>query len=244
MDAIDLVDSITVVDLVTLEAQAQNCTACPLCTTRKKVVFGEGNPTPTVFILGEGPGADEDASGRPFVGKAGQLLDKILAAAGMPRESVYIGNMVKCRPPGNRDPELSEMAACSQWLTPQLERLRPHIILTLGNIPSKNWLGLKLGITRTRGTWHRKTMPWGEILCMPIFHPSYLLRNDTRAVGGPKSQTWRDIQEVKAVVDGKEPEGLEAQILEPKTSTLKAKLEPDSKTEVSPIVPNEIQRLF
>lgn len=196
------------VTLSALEEQSQTCTACRLCETRRAVVFGEGNLEPKIMIVGEGPGADEDATGRPFVGKSGQLLDKILGAVNLARADIYIGNMVKCRPPANRAPEPDEVLACNRWLEPQLALLRPQVILTLGNTPTRYLLGLQAGITRTRGTWHRKTFAWGTPLVMPMFHPAYLLRNDTKAVGGPKSLTWRDIKEVVAVLSGKEPEGL------------------------------------
>ncbi|MBB6097939.1 DNA polymerase [Deinobacterium chartae] len=190
-------------ELELLCSQSQTCTACRLSRTRTRVVFGEGDPQAKLLVLGEGPGADEDASGRPFVGRAGQLLDQILAAAGMPRPTVYIANMVKCRPPGNRNPEPDEVEACRRWLAPQLALLRPEVIVTLGNVPTQHLLGLRAGITRTRGTWHRYRDPSGfEAWVMPMFHPAYLLRNPTRVVGGPKSLTWRDIREVKAVLEG------------------------------------------
>ncbi|MFN8509100.1 MAG: uracil-DNA glycosylase [Deinococcaceae bacterium] len=195
-------------DLNTLKQQAEQCTSCDLCKTRTHVVFGEGNPHPKLVFVGEGPGGEEDITGRPFVGRAGQLLDKIMLAAGIPRESVYICNMVKCRPPGNRNPEPQEIAACAQWLTPQLELLCPSVVVTLGNIPTQHLLATKQGITRMRGTWHERTFAWGHVWMMPMFHPAYLLRNDSRAVGGPKSLTWRDIREVKAVLEGKAVDGV------------------------------------
>lgn len=163
--------------------------------------------------MGEGPGGDEDRVGLPFVGRAGQLLDKILAAVGLTRQDAYITNVVKCRPPGNRTPGPDETLACTRlWLEPQLSLLRPRVILTLGNTPTGYLLGTRLGITKTRGTWHPYRHDDGggtyEALLMPMFHPAYLLRNDTRTPGGPKSLTWRDIREAAAVLRGeKEPEG-------------------------------------
>lgn len=204
-----LTDPVTdpVTDVASLQAlslAAQGCPACRLCETRSKVVFGDGDPTSTLLIVGEAPGGDEDRVGRPFVGRAGQLLDRILAAAGIAREGVYVTNVVKCRPPANRTPESDEIETCQRWLLPQLAALRPKVILTLGNTPTQYFLQTKAGITRIRGTWGNYRHPeanW-EAAVMPMFHPAYLLRNDTRAPGGPKSLTWRDIREVKAVLDG------------------------------------------
>jgi len=190
--------------LTQLEIDSKTCTACRLAHARTRVVFADGNPAARVLIIGEGPGGDEDRLGRPFVGRAGQLLDRILAAVELTRDDTYITNVVKCRPPGNRTPEPDEIHACERWLTPQLALLRPDVILTLGNTPTQHLLGTRLGITRMRGTWHRYRHDAGnwDAWLMPMFHPAYLLRNDTRAPGGPKSLTWRDIQEVKAFLSG------------------------------------------
>lgn len=169
------------------------------------MVFADGNPQARLLIIGEGPGADEDRLGRPFVGRGGQLLDRILDAVQLTREQTYITNIVKCRPPGNRNPEPDETATCTAlWLEPQLTLLRPQVILSLGNTPTQYLLGTRQGITKLRGTWHpyrQRDGLWRAWL-LPMFHPAYLLRNDTRKVGGPKSLTWRDIQEVRAVLDG------------------------------------------
>ncbi len=181
-----------------LRADCLQCTACKLAPTRHNVVVGEGNPDANLMIIGEGPGEDEDNTGRPFVGRAGQLLDQILAAAQIPRESVYIANMVKCRPPGNRNPELDEIAACEHWLLDQISLIRPQIIATLGNVPTQWALETKLGITRTRGVWGEFRKLGTPIAVMPLFHPAYLLRNPVRTQGGPKWLTWQDIKAVKA----------------------------------------------
>ena len=190
--------------LLALETDSRGCPACKLSRSRTQVVFADGDPAARLLIVGEAPGGDEDRLGRPFVGRAGQLLDQILAAVGIARRDTYITNVVKCRPPGNRAPEPDETLACERWLHPQLALLHPRVILTLGNTPTQYFLRTRQGITRTRGTWHRYRPPEGswEAWLMPMFHPAYLLRNDTRAAGGPKSLTWRDIQLVKRVLDG------------------------------------------
>jgi len=181
-----------------LTETASGCTRCRLCEGRTTVVFGEGNRNSPVVFIGEGPGEQEDLTGRPFVGRAGQLLDKILAAAGIARESVYITNMVKCRPPHNRNPEPDEIAACWPYLEQQLRLMRPKVIAALGNVPAQYFLKTKQGITKTRGQFY----PWkAGIEIFPMYHPSYLLRNASRAPGSPKHQTWQDIQALKARLD-------------------------------------------
>lgn len=175
------------------EQRAMECTACPLCEERQTVVFGEGNRKSRVLLIGEAPGADEDEQGRPFVGRAGQLLTKVLASAGIERESVYITNTVKCRPPKNRDPQPDEMTACDVYLQSQILLIDPAIIVTLGNIPTKWLLKTSEGIVKMRGRW----VDWKGISVMPMFHPSYLLRNPVFKVGSPKHDAWLDIQEVK-----------------------------------------------
>ncbi|MEW6422749.1 MAG: uracil-DNA glycosylase [Deinococcota bacterium] len=201
--------------LQALELQAKGCAACKLRRGCTQVVVADGDPAAPLVIIGEGPGGDEDRLGRPFVGRAGQLLDRILAAVNLTRQDAYFTNIVKCRPPANRAPEADETAICTElWLEPQLALLRPRVILSLGNTPTQYLLGTRQGITRTRGQWYPYRHPDAhgshyQALLMPMFHPAYLLRNDTRAPGGPKSLTWRDIREVAAVLRGeKEPEGL------------------------------------
>jgi uracil-DNA glycosylase len=185
------------------------CVACDLAKTRKTVVFGEGNPVAQVMLVGEGPGADEDERGRPFVGKAGQLLDRILAAGGIERTEVYIANMVKCRPPGNRNPEAAEIKACEPWLLQQIRLIQPQIIVTLGNVPTQHFLGAHTRITRVRGQWHKinQLAPslGVNVPVYPMFHPSYLLRNDSREKGSPKWQTWQDVLALKAAMDALPP---------------------------------------
>ncbi|MFC4455972.1 uracil-DNA glycosylase [Deinococcus sonorensis] len=195
-----------------LSERNRACTACDLRPGCLQVVVSDGNPQGGLLIVGEGPGGDEDRVGRPFVGRGGQLLDRILAAVQLDRQDAYITNIVKCRPPANRTPEPGEIETCtSLWLEPQLQLLRPRAIIALGNTPTQYLLQTRQGITRLRGRWQRYTQRdglWSAPL-MPMFHPAYLLRNDTRAPGGPKSLTWRDIQEVRRVLDGASPQGLD-----------------------------------
>ncbi|MCL4454891.1 MAG: uracil-DNA glycosylase [Deinococcus sp.] len=180
-----------------LASQSQTCKACRLSEGRTTVVFGEGNPDAQLMIVGEGPGEDEDKTGRPFVGRAGQLLDKILEAAGIPRSSVYIANIVKCRPPGNRAPLPDEAKICTAlWLNKQIETIRPQIIAPLGASSAEFFLGDKVSITKIRGQW----LDWQGIKLFPMFHPAYLLRNAARTPGSPKALTWQDIQEVKRML--------------------------------------------
>ena len=182
-----------------LKSRVQECRKCGLCEKRHNIVFGEG-PTENcrVVIVGEGPGADEDATGRPFVGKAGMLLTSILQDGGkIPRDSLYITNVVKCRPPDNRNPTREEAAACNEFLEAQLLLLHPDIVVTLGNVPTQWLLKTTQGITGLRGQW----VDWRGIKLFPMFHPSYLLRNDSRAKGSPKDLTWHDIRALKAKID-------------------------------------------
>jgi DNA polymerase len=175
-------------------ARAMACEACELSRTRHSVVFGEGSRNSSLMFIGEGPGADEDDQGRPFVGKAGQLLSQILSAAGIDRNDVYITNVVKCRPPNNRVPQPAEMTACDPFLQAQIQLVRPAVVVLLGTTPTKWVLKTTEGITKLRGRWY----DWKGAAVMPMFHPSYLLRYpDGRTPGSPKHLTWQDIQEVK-----------------------------------------------
>jgi len=185
-----------------LRPRVLSCMLCPLHETRTHVVFGEGDPDAEVLFVGEGPGEVEDNTGRPFVGPAGQKLDEVLASVGIPRESVYIANIVKCRPPGNRVPAKGEMEVCFPYLEAQIALINPSLIVTLGNT-STQWLMPDVaGITKTRGTF----LTWrGGIQIFPMFHPSYLLRYPSREKGSPKYLTWQDIQRVKAWVDERIP---------------------------------------
>ncbi len=167
----------------------------------ERLVFGEGNPDADLMIIGEAPGEDEDLSGRPFVGRAGQLLDKILASVGIDRDDIYITNIVKFRPPGNRNPKPEEIAASEPILLEQIRIIRPQIIATLGNVPTQYFLKTRDGITRTHGTWH----DWHGIFIFPLYHPAYLLRNPSRERGSPKWQMWQDMKELKTKLDGLGP---------------------------------------
>lgn len=152
---------------------AQTCTRCRLCAKRKNVVFGEGNPKAEIMFVGEGPGEDEDNTGRPFVGRAGQLLTKMIESVGLKREDVYIANIVKCRPPYNRIPQDDEAYYCLPYLRKQVAIIRPKIIVCLGATSSKYIIDKTLRITRDRGKWVQK----GKFLMLPTFHPSALLRD-------------------------------------------------------------------
>jgi len=184
--------------LDSLRPRVASCTRCPLHETRTNVVFGEGDPKATIMFIGEGPGEVEDETGRPFVGPAGQKLDEVLASVGIARESVYITNVVKCRPPGNRVPSKPEMETCFPYLEAQIALIQPALIVALGNT-SAQWLSPDVpGITKSHGTFY----DWrGRILLCPMFHPSYLLRNPSKAKGSPKYQTWEDIQKVRKWLD-------------------------------------------
>jgi len=164
------------------------CTRCGLCKQRKQAVFARGTGRSGVCFVGEGPGADEDAQGLPFVGKAGQLLDRMIEAMGFDRDEVYVCNVVKCRPPDNRKPEPDEMAACLPYLTEQLELIAPRVVIALGATAVQGLLGTSEGITRMRGKWKSYR---GQIDVMPTFHPAYLLRNPAA-----KREVWEDLQEV------------------------------------------------
>lgn len=163
-----------------------------------RLVFGEGDPDAEVVFIGEAPGEEEDRSGRPFVGRAGQLLDRILASVEIDRDDVYITNMVKFRPPGNRAPKPEETEASLPLLLDQIRLIRPQVIVTLGNVPTQWFLRTKDGITRTRGRW----ASWHGLRVFPMYHPAYLLRNPSRERGSPKWQTWEDVQALKTVLDG------------------------------------------
>ncbi len=178
------------------EQDVRVCTRCGLSQGRTKTVFGEGDPDADLVFVGEGPGHDEDVSGRPFVGRAGQLLTKMIHAMGLDRQDVFICNVVKCRPPSNRNPLPEEVEACWGYLMRQLQTIGPRVIVTLGNPATKKLLDTTTGITRLRGTWQK--LPdhgpgLGGIDVMPTFHPSYVLRRYTPEVRG---QVWSDLQQV------------------------------------------------
>lgn len=185
--------------LDTTKQKCESCLKCPLAKTRTQIVFSSGVPNHKLMLIGEAPGFWEDKKGEPFVGKAGQLLDKIFASVGLSREKdVYICNTIKCRPPDNRNPLPEEKAACREYLDVQVNALKPGIILLCGNIAVQSFIEDAKGITKMRGQWFDG--PRGAKM-MPIFHPSYLLRNDSREKGSPKWLMWQDIQEIKRVYD-------------------------------------------
>jgi len=184
------------VTLADLEAEAA-VKSPALHELSDNLVFGEGDPDANLVFIGEAPGEEEDLTGRPFVGRAGQLLDKILASVGLRRDLVYITNIVKFRPPDNRNPKPEELAASEPILLAQLRLIKPQIIATLGNVPTQHFLASTLGITRTHGTWH----DWHGIRVIPLYHPAYLLRNASREQGAPKWQMWQDMKELKRVLD-------------------------------------------
>ena len=167
------------------------CTQCDLAKTRKNVVPGEGNPNAQLVFIGEAPGEDEDAQGRPFVGRAGKLLDQLIERIGLRRSEVYICNVLKCRPPNNRDPEPSEASACKNYLINQLDLIRPKVICTLGRHAYNTLLDVDEKITRIRGTL---TSYQGTKL-LPTYHPSYLLRNQ-----GKIKEAWEDMEKLKEIL--------------------------------------------
>lgn len=161
-----------------LEADANQCRKCKLCQNRTNVVFGTGNKQADLMFIGEGPGADEDKQGIPFVGKAGKLMNMAFEAIGLKREDVYIANVVKCRPPGNRNPEDDEAIACLNYLRNQVILVKPKIIVLLGSVALKNILGKEYGITASRGKWVEKRGIW----YMPTWHPAALLRDENKKI--------------------------------------------------------------
>lgn len=164
-----------------------DCRRCKLWTGRTNIVFGVGNPHAEIVFVGEGPGADEDMQGEPFVGKAGQLLTQMIKAMGFNRDEVYICNVVKCRPPNNREPEPDEVAACSTFLEQQIQAVKPKVIVGLGRTAVQALMRSKISITKVRGTWQ----DYDGIPLMPTFHPSYLLRDPTQ-----KRPAWEDLKSV------------------------------------------------
>ena len=168
-----------------------DCTRCPLHRTRRNLVFGEGSPGAKLVFVGEAPGEEEDKQGRPFVGRAGQLLTKIISAMGLAREDVYICNILKCRPPGNRNPKEDEIATCEPFLVKQLEAINPEIICALGTFAAKTLLRTEAPISSIRGKFHEYH---GRKL-MPTYHPAYLLRNPEA-----KKPVWEDVQKIMKIL--------------------------------------------
>lgn len=175
------------VSLDLLRAHIGACERCKLGAERRQLVFGEGSSVADLVFVGEGPGREEDRAGRPFVGEAGKLLTRIIEAMGLTRNQVYICNVVKCRPPNNRDPELDEVETCRSFLEQQLKIIKPKVICTLGRIAAQTLIHRDFKITRERGTWHTHA----GIQLMPTYHPAYLLRNPSA-----KRQVWEDIQQI------------------------------------------------
>lgn len=170
-----------------LEESIRDCRKCKLCTTRKNIVFGCGNKKADIMMIGEGPGADEDMQGIPFVGKAGKLMNQAFKGLDINREDIYIANIVKCRPPQNRVPEQDEANACLNYLRNQVLLVKPKIIVLLGSTALKNILGKEYGITSSRGKWIEKK----EISYMPTWHPAALLRDENK-----KIEFWTDLKQV------------------------------------------------
>ncbi len=184
--------------LADLEQAIQGCLKCPLGPGRIRFVFGEGHPAARLMFIGEGPGRDEDLQGRPFVGKAGELLDRMIGALGLGRGDTYIANVVKCRPPDNRTPLPEEARACLGYLHRQIELIQPAVIVTLGATPLRELLGVAEGITRIRGQWRQLELGGRRIPVMPTFHPAYVLRQYTQDV---RRAVWEDLQAAKAWID-------------------------------------------
>ena len=182
-------------DLETIRVQLGECTRCRLSQTRTRIVFGEGNPEAMLMFIGEGPGAEEDSEGRPFVGKAGRLLSRMIKAMGLDRSQVYIANIVKCRPPENRDPHPVEIDTCFPFLVAQIESVRPEIIVALGRIATGVLLRTKEPIGKLRGAFHN----WKGIAVMPTYHPSFLLRQEVDR--RYKALAWADLKKVMGLLD-------------------------------------------
>jgi DNA polymerase len=186
--------------LAAIREEALQCQRCPLARGRTTVVFGEGNPHADLMVVGEGPGHDEDLQGRPFVGRSGKLLDRLLLEEmGVARQAVYIANVVKCRPPGNRDPLPAEIEACRPWLEAQVELIGPKVVLTLGNFSTKLLLQTTDGIRRTRG----RVYPWGSTgaLLVPTYHPAAALRGS----GEVLAEMRADFVRAKEALSGARP---------------------------------------
>lgn len=180
--------------------EIMNCTKCPLHKTKLNYVPGEGSGNPDIMFIGEGPGETEDRFGKPFIGKAGQLLDKMIAKMGYSRETVFIGNIVKCRPPKNRDPQKDEVAACKPYLEKQIRLLNPRVIVCLGKVAMNNLLDVSYSIMKERGN----QFEFMGIPVIPTYHPAYILRQKSKdAVTKAKWDTWHDMEKVLKLVKTK-----------------------------------------
>lgn len=181
-----------------LQNECSSCVRCSLSSTRNNVVFGRGNPHSKLFVIGEGPGHNEDMEGLAFVGRAGKLLDAAFQSVGIDtNRDCYISNIVKCRPPNNRKPQNEEIESCSTWLDQQINLINPKIIVLAGSTAVESYLNIKEPISKIRGKWIERD---GRKV-MPIFHPSYLLRNPSKDKGKPKWLTWRDLKLVKTELE-------------------------------------------
>lgn len=186
-------------ELKKIEEKCKGCSKCSLCKSKTNTVFSGGIANNKIMLIGEAPGANEDAEGKPFVGRSGKLLDKILECVGFSREkNIYICNTIKCRPPNNRNPLPEEKEACREFLDAQLNILKPKIILLCGAVAMESMLGKKIGITKVHGQWFDGP---NNSKMMPIFHPAYLLRNPSKEIGSPKWLMYQDIKEVKKQYD-------------------------------------------
>ena len=183
-----------------LEADIASCGKCRLCETRNNVVPGEGNPKARLMFIGEGPGRDEDLQGRPFVGRSGELLTRMIAAIGLERSEVYICNIVKCRPPQNRNPEPDEAAACMNYLRAQFALVRPQVVVLLGKVACRYVLKEEISVMREHGRWYERKGSW----FMPTYHPSALLRDPSK-----KREAWDDFQKIRAKLSEIEAAGEE-----------------------------------
>lgn len=188
------------VDFNEINRRIMSCTKCELHKTKKKYVPGEGSIHPDVMFIGEGPGETEDNFGRPFIGKAGQLLDKMIEKMGYSRSTVFIGNIVKCRPPGNRDPLPGEVEACKPYIVAQVQALKPKVIVCLGKVAMNNLLGTSYSIMAKRG----QQFDFMGIPVIPTYHPAYILRQRSKQdISKAKWDTWHDMEKVLALVKGK-----------------------------------------
>ena len=178
-------------DWETLKRECMSCRRCPLCQTRSNVVFGVGRQDAEVLFIGEGPGEQEDLKGEPFVGRAGRLLDDMLELIDLDRKKIYIANMVKCRPPRNRDPLNTEQDACAQWLEAQIELIKPRIIVCLGRIAAMKFIKPDFKITREHGQWFDR----GGVKVMALYHPAALLRDPRR-----RPETFVDLKTIQAAI--------------------------------------------
>lgn len=188
-------DTVESLDWDALQQTVSSCQACALHEGRTQTVFGVGDPQARLMVIGEAPGADEDRQGEPFVGRAGQLLNGMLEAIGFRREQVYIANIIKCRPPGNRDPHADEVAACKGYLLRQIELIDPALILSVGRVSAHNLLGTEEAVGRLRGRTHQ--FQPGDVPLIVTYHPAYLLRRPEE-----KAKAWQDLQAAYKVLQG------------------------------------------